>query len=59
MLSKEEDSLLYEFKIGSRAGKCQKVIGLSQDAQDLSHPGYLGLTMTMSKEYNFHVKCRK
>ena len=49
-MPKEDDSLLYEFKIGSRAGKCQKVIGLSQDAQDLSHPGYLGLTMIMSKD---------
>ena len=40
--------LFYEFKVDNRAGKCKKVIGLTGDVKDLSHPGYQGLAITMS-----------
>ena len=49
-MSKKNHSFLYGYKIGSRAGKCKKNIGLTPGVHDLSHPGYPGLIMTMPKE---------
>ena len=52
-MSKENNSFLYEYKVGSRAGNCKKVKGLTQDVQDLSHSRYPW--MTMSKEDHFFL----